>query len=204
MPYRKGHIVTDVTRNKIGEFQRSRIHLPHTQIAKNKISEEVTIRWQDPEYRERVIAKMIVAANIPERKKTRLEFWKDSEHAKTTMQKSLETNNTIRPNKPEQRVIEILKSLSSDIMYVGDGTCWVLGNNPDFINEDKKQIIEVFGCFWHGCKKCGHLNAKTQRKDVSRIDKFRRLGYSVLVVWEHELKCPEKIMLKIKKFIEVS
>lgn len=135
------------------------------------------------------------------------ERWKDPVYAKNSMQKSSEANETVRPNKPEQKVIEILKMLVSDIEYVGDGTHWVIGTgkNPDFVSEDKKLIIEVFGCFWHCCKKCGHPNRDNKRqKDALRVNEFRRLGYSVLVVWECELKHPEKIMLKIKKFIEVS
>lgn len=120
--------------------------------------------------------------------------------AEKMMSKSLEANLTIRPNKLEIQVIEILKSLSSDIKYVGDGTHWVLGTgrNPDFINEDKKQIIEVYGCFWHCCKKCGHTNRdKRHQKDALRINKFKDLGYSVLIIWEHELKKLEMVTKKI-------
>ena len=131
------------------------------------------------------------------------ELWKNPKYAIMAMTNSTKTNKTARPNEPEKKVIKILKSLSSDIKYVGGGTLWISGSNPDFINEDKKQIIEVFGCFWHCCKKCGHPNRNKQRqKDVLRIDKFKDLEYSVLIIWEHELTSVSEVLMKVQKFIE--
>jgi G:T-mismatch repair DNA endonuclease (very short patch repair protein) len=124
--------------------------------------------------------------------------WKDPICAEKMMTKSLEANLTIRPNKLEEQVIKILKLLSSGIKYVGDGSHWILGTgkNPDFVNEEKKQIIEVYGCYWHCCKKCGHPNRnKRRQKDASRINNFKDLGYSVLIIWEHELR-EQKIVAK--------
>jgi len=130
-------------------------------------------------------------------------LWGDPAYAKMKAEQLLEGNKNARPNKPEKEVIGILKSLSSDIKYVGDGKYWIPGirMNPDFINEDKKQIIEVFGCFWHCCKKCGHQNRDNQRrKDASRITEFRKLGYLVLVIWEHELKNHIRVIKKMVEF----
>jgi G:T-mismatch repair DNA endonuclease (very short patch repair protein) len=136
-----------------------------------KTSEE---HWKNPEYSEKILC------SIRNR-------WKDIEWKEKMLAKML-CGQENRPNNPEKKIIEILKSLSSGIAYVGDGTHWISGMNPDFINIDKKQIIEVFGCFWHCCKKCGHKNRNNQRqKDISRINKFKDLGYSVLIIWEHDI-----------------
>ena len=128
-------------------------------------------------------------------------MWSNPEWAEITMQHALEGNKNAHPNKPEKKIIDILKSLSSDIKYVGDGKRenWVSGKNPDFINKSKKQIIEIFGCYWHCCKKCGHKNIDNQRqKDALRISKFEELGYSVLVIWEHELEFPDNVVSRIR------
>jgi len=45
-----------------------------------------------------------------------------------------------------------------------------------------------------------------QNKDRDRFvsKSLRRLGWKVIRVWEHELKKPEKVVPKIKKYIETS
>lgn len=150
-----------------------------TEEAKRKIGVASKRSWQDPEYP-----------------------WNNMQFREEVGAKILKAN-CMRPTKPEKQVIRILKALSSNIKYVGDGKRenWISGKNPDFINKDKKQIIEVFGCFWHCCKKCGHLNKASQRqKDASRISKFEELGYSVIVIWEHELSNLKVLTKKLTVF----
>jgi G:T-mismatch repair DNA endonuclease (very short patch repair protein) len=141
--------------------------------------------WQDPKLRKN-------------RSNDLKKQWKDPKWAKNAMSKSLEANMTVRPNKPEKQVIQILKSLSSSIKYVGDGRCWISGMNPDFVDAENMKIIEVLGCYWHGCSKHSP-DLKKQRHNTSRINKFKRLGYLVLTIWECELKHPQKVMMKIQK-----
>jgi len=137
--------------------------------------------------------------------------WTDPEYVWNTIEgkeriatKILQAN-VEKPNGLERKCMDLFGKESLWMFhYVGDGTLWISGMNPDFINIDKKQIIEAYGCFWHCCKKCGHLNRGRRRQnDTLRINKFKKLGYSVLVIWEHELKNSEKTMLRIKKFVEV-
>ena len=70
--------------------------------------------------------------------------------------------------------------------------------NPDFVFDEIRLAVFVDGCFWHGCRKCGHRpksnrkywNAKLDRnvrRDRSQRSKLRREGWSVLRVWAHEL-----------------
>jgi len=131
------------------------------------------------------------------------QYWCVPGNAEMMLSRMLGGNNA-RPTKPEKQVIQILKSLLSDIKYVGDGKCWKNGMNPDFIDEDKNQIIEVYGCFWHCCRKCGHHNRnRIRQKDASRIKNFKKLGYSVLIVWEHELKSSVLVINKIQKILDL-
>jgi DNA mismatch endonuclease (patch repair protein) len=90
----------------------------------------------------------------------------------------------------------------------------VLGK-PDFIFPKQKFVLFVDGCFWHGCPKPKHSNmpknnqefwAKKLQTNKER-DKFvnrelRKLGWKVIRVWEHELKFPEKVVVKLRKHFE--
>ena len=70
--------------------------------------------------------------------------------------------------------------------------------------------VFVDGCFWHGCRRCGHIPRTNQgfwAEKVSRnrsCDKkntheLRRHGYTVLRFWEHDLaelaQCIERVRL---------
>lgn len=58
-----------------------------------------------------------------------------------------------KPNKPETIILNILnKFFPNEWEYVGDYKFWVNGNNPDFVNYNKKKIIEFFGNYWHSKK----------------------------------------------------
>ena len=80
---------------------------------------------------------------------------------------------------------------------------WVLHpsyifGKPDIFFPKKKLAIFVDGCFWHGCKKCGHIpktrpafwRAKFDRnKARARAIKLNLSKWSIKVlrIWEHEL-----------------
>ena len=65
-------------------------------------------------------------------------------------------------------------------------------------------------CFWHGCPKHGHYpktNAKFWRDKIARnraqdaeVNRaLRKLGWKVIRVWEHELRCRDEAKL-IQRF----
>ena len=70
------------------------------------------------------------------------------------------------------------------------------GNYVDGYNPSKRIIYEFHGCVWHGCSKCylpDTLNPvnETSMRDllegtVRKIERFRKLGYTVQVLWECE------------------
>ena len=74
-----------------------------------------------------------------------------------------------------------------------------LYGSPDFVFRREKLAIFVDGCFWHGCKRCGHLpktNKNYWRAKISRNKKrdaavsrtLRARGYSVVRIWECKLR----------------
>jgi G:T-mismatch repair DNA endonuclease (very short patch repair protein) len=65
-------------------------------------------------------------------------------------------------------------------------------------------VIELNGCYWHGCKLCTKKFSKMQLnaldKDSHRYAFFTRLGFKVHVIWECEVdKTPDKVRARLKK-----
>ena len=95
-------------------------------------------------------------------------------------------------NKCESRLQDILTSIDSGFEYVGNWKKFVAGKCPDFINEEKKLIIELYGDYWHQ----DESDAQTER----RIDLFAVAGYDTLVIWEKELKKINLLKQKLQNF----
>ena len=69
---------------------------------------------------------------------------------------------------------------------------------PDYVNEDTKHIVEVYGDYWHCNPKLFaedfyHPQLKKTAKEKWQLDSERQkylesLGYNITVVWECELQ----------------
>ncbi len=70
--------------------------------------------------------------------------------------------------------------------------------SPDFYFPEERLAVFIDGCFWHGCKLCGHIPEKnrpfweakinrTRERDRCNTLLLRRQGISVLRFWEHEV-----------------
>lgn len=83
---------------------------------------------------------------------------------------------------------------------------------PDFVFPAIKLAVFIDGCFWHGCPRHGVQPATNEqfwsdkiqgniRRD-SRVARFlRREGWSVLRIWEHELREDERVMARLRRAI---
>jgi very-short-patch-repair endonuclease len=58
----------------------------------------------------------------------------------------------------------------------------------DIYIPDKKLVIEVDGCYWHGCDVCGYQNKKQEEKDKRRDKWFAAHGYEVVRIKGHDIK----------------
>jgi DNA mismatch endonuclease (patch repair protein) len=89
-----------------------------------------------------------------------------------------------------------------------------LPGTPDLVNRERRWVIFVNGCFWHAHENCpkGTLPksnrafweikfADNRRRDEKNVKNLEKMGYSVLVVWECELKDETKLGKKIKRFL---
>jgi len=89
-----------------------------------------------------------------------------------------------------------------------------LPGRPDIVLPGYGAIIFVHGCFWH-CHRCrfGRVQPATRSefwtaKRQSNVDRDRRnnkalrkLGWRVMVIWECEVKAPEKIRARLSRFL---
>jgi len=87
---------------------------------------------------------------------------------------------------------------------------------PDFYFPGKKLVVFVDGCFWHGCPKCGHIpktNVRYWRKKILRNKRrdvlirraLRAAGFSVLRIWECELRrSPYACVSRVTHVLRVS
>lgn len=85
---------------------------------------------------------------------------------------------------------------------------------PDIVLLKYKTAVFVDSCFWHGCKKHGSMpqtrkkfwevkieKNKQRDKDVNKH--YKKIGWKVFRVWEHDLKNNlEKMVKKSKNYIK--
>ena len=95
-----------------------------------------------------------------------------------------------KPNNKERQIQSLLDSILPDEYLYNDGWFILSYKIPDFVNiNGKKKIIEFFGTYWH-------RNDNPQH----RINRFAKVGYKTLVIWEDELKDIDKLKQKVIDF----
>jgi DNA mismatch endonuclease, patch repair protein len=83
-----------------------------------------------------------------------------------------------------------------------------LPGKPDFVFRERRIVVFVDGCFWHGCPRCyrrprsnlKYWDAKilrNRKRDrlVTRV--LHKLGWRVVRIWAHELKKPKDCLAKL-------
>ena len=147
-----------------------------------KTTEQITERWKDPAIRESFTAAM--KAKGPE--------WHSRRMAAT-----LKTCLSGKMTKPEKIV---QAQLGDSFKYVGNGALMVGGLNPDFVSADGTILLEVFGCYHHGCNQCFPGSKSRGIPLNQRLTTFEKHGYKTVIVWSHELSTPgweQRLLAKI-------
>lgn len=92
----------------------------------------------------------------------------------------------LRESRPERTVREFLKLLPIEFLhqYRVPGI-----NSPfDFAVPESKILIEVDGCYWHGCPLHYQREYHPQRlRDAAKEDKASSEGWKVIRIWEHDI-----------------
>ncbi|MTW05630.1 very short patch repair endonuclease [Pseudoduganella ginsengisoli] len=93
---------------------------------------------------------------------------------------------------------------------------YLLPGKPDLTFVGRRKVIFVHGCFWHqhGCRLVRPPKSnqsywlpkleRTKIRDVENIAKLNAAGWSVLVVWECELKDEATLRRRLQEFLEPS
>lgn len=105
----------------------------------------------------------------------------------------------------EKRFVQIL--LSNDFTGFEEQSADLPGT-PDFTFRNSKLVVFVDSCFWHGCSS-HHRKPKSNRAywepkiktNVARDKRtdllLRKLGWSVLRIWEHEINDPAALARRL-------
>lgn len=115
-----------------------------------------------------------------------------------------------RDTKPEMAVRRMAWALGARYrLHARD-----LPGTPDIVLRSRRKAIFVHGCFFHLHRCTVRANIPQSRVDYWRpkllrnrerdrasIAKLRRAGWSVLVVWECELREPERVRSRLRKFL---
>lgn len=159
--------------NAIREAQRS----PEV---REKISQANTGRRRSAESRRR----MSTAQRRPETR---------AKHRENILRRYAEGRYGGRPSFPECLMMWVLAAFLPDkFRYSGDRSFWVGEKttgirNPDFVSMNgEKTVLEVFGRRWH---------VNSDMRKALRF--YQQYGYRCVVVWEDELRYPEKIVARI-------
>jgi G:T-mismatch repair DNA endonuclease (very short patch repair protein) len=124
---------------------------------------------QDPDY----IAKITPNDEVKEkiRQKVLERYRSDPDYRRRVL-------SSRRPTDIEARLIEIIEKYRLPYRYTGDGSFWVGGKNPDFVNVNSEKIaIDLFGDFWH------EPSEVESRKSV-----FADYGWKLIILWGHEFQ----------------
>lgn len=89
-----------------------------------------------------------------------------------------------------------------------------LQGRPDFVFRETKQIVFVYGDFWHGWRFPAWRNRlsktywqpkidRNRRRDIRNRRALRRAGWNILILWEHQiLREPEVAVDRLRRFLE--
>jgi DNA mismatch endonuclease (patch repair protein) len=87
-----------------------------------------------------------------------------------------------------------------------------LPGRPDFVFPDIRKVVLVYGDFWHGWRfpswrgrlPPGYWRAKIEgnrARDARNRRRLRRLGWEVLVIWEHQLVDADAAIACLRSFL---
>ena len=204
-PDYRNQVVTNATKG-VKKYART----PEARKRQSKLSKEL---WKNPEYQAKVISGLQEYYKDPNRRQEiserTTEQWRDPAHrnhvSKTNKEISLALwqnpewaekvlkGQNRHPNNPERQLIKLLNELDTNFEFTGGGGFTLARKIPDFVDIEAKQIIEMFGTYWHNTTEV-----------ENRIEIFRKYGYETLIIWDIELQNLDSVRDKIRAFIASS
>ncbi len=175
---------------------------------KKAISSGVRKRLEeDPEIRKRISQRLTIALNKEGSKYRELVasgFFKENNYKAWLASQEYWKKNRFR-SKLEQKVASLLDSWK--IGYEREHV--ILRNDEDHPYSlvidfviNKRIALFVNGCWWHVCPECRvaplyEKQLRNMEKDNRHAQELMKLGYKVVVVWEHELIDEKSVKTKV-------
>lgn len=120
-------------------------------------------------------------------------------------------SNVAKGTKLEKKLVTILDKNFKNIYLLNVES---LPGTPDVVLPNARLAIFINGCFWHHCSKCypnlpkihkafwRRKFIRNKERDNRKIKELKRLGWKVLVFWEHDIgKNPEKVIRVLNKIL---
>jgi very-short-patch-repair endonuclease len=174
-------IIKDRARQRLSEVRKKNNPMKNAESVE-KLRESARKVWLREDYRESQSRKHKGKKHNPRTiEKIRIwmlthpEVWYGKLSPEEWLKRTFKSRN-VRPTSLEKRLMEICESHNLPYRYVGDGSLWIGGLNPDFIHNEKNVVVEVLGRYWHS-------NEEAQE----RAHKFRNCGFECITIWEEEL-----------------
>lgn len=111
---------------------------------------------------------------------------------------------------PERR----LRSLLWHLGYRYRLYCAALPGRPDVAMIGRRKAIFVHGCFWHQHSQCSKATVpktrleywrpklrRNRERDIEVKRKLEQLGWSILVIWQCELRTEEAVVSRLLEFL---
>lgn len=90
-----------------------------------------------------------------------------------------------------------------------------LPGRPDLVFRRRRKVIFIHGCFWHRHSNCALARLPKSRqefwlpklegnrkRDEKNVRQLRREGWGVMTTWECQLKNPERLADRIRRFLD--
>ena len=74
------------------------------------------------------------------------------------------------------------------------GGCIIGGKVPDFVSENPRVVVELFGDYWHGPKLTGHSK---EYEETRRRLHFAQFGFVTIIIWESELSDIQGVVRRV-------
>lgn len=108
----------------------------------------------------------------------------------------------------ELRLVQVLK----DYRIIGWRRRSRIIGSPDFVFPSQRVALFVDGCFWHGCPIHGSMPqsnrkfwkaklTRNKKRDCIVNSRLRKVGWTVIRIWQHDLARPEKVASRISKLL---
>jgi len=100
--------------------------------------------------------------------------WQNIEYRKKMIKSIMSGATTSTPNKKEKQLLNILNNLfPNEYKFVGSGELIINGKVPDFVNTNgQKKIIELFGDYWHSEARVKKSKKKHEKERIDAFSPF--------------------------------